>query len=120
MQIQMLEHVCWQSCQRHTYAWASELAIVLTWCGIVCVVLFVKVSVGGVVFHGDDAGKVFPCVRQEGRLMALVKGLTLASQISEHAGSYLNAEVVQVWRIENLEQSAAWYESADGLLTVVR
>ena len=79
-----------------------------------------KVSVGDIVFRADEAGKVCGCVRQDGQLFALVKPLTLVSQLSEHAGSYRPTEETKVWRIEALEQSLAWHLSADALLVVVR
>ena len=87
-------------------------------CGVVCVALFLKVSVGDIVFQ--EAGRVCSCVRQEGRLLALVKLLTFVSHLSQHSGSYRPSDVVQVWRIESLEQSVACYPYADGLLTVIR
>lgn len=95
-------------------------AFVFVGCGVVCMVRLLKVSVGDIVFRADEAGRICSCVRQEGRLLALVKLLTFVSQLSEHAGSYRPSDLVQVWRIESLEQSLAWYSSADGLLTVVR
>ena len=79
-----------------------------------------EVSVGDIIFRADEAGKVCSCIREDGRLFALVKTLILVRPLSDHAASYRPCERVDVWRAEVVEQSLAWYPCADGLLTVLR
>jgi len=79
-----------------------------------------EVSVGDIVFRGEQAGEVEACIWHENTLYALVNVLACHSEVTRHSRKWVPSGQRNGWPANDLEQCAAWYACEDGTLTTLR
>jgi hypothetical protein len=77
------------------------------------------ISVGDVVFDGDQPGQVLACVSQQGRLYVIVDVFELSRRISKHSAHWRPGCGRQVWDAASCACALAWKRAASTTLIIM-
>jgi len=79
-----------------------------------------KISVGDVVVHGSNVGRVVACCVEGQDMFALVGAWRHVSGISPHSSKWRKVGSERaVWRAIHLRECLAWREDSDDMVTVI-
>ena len=78
-----------------------------------------QVSVGDMVFRGEEAGEVQGCIAFAGDLYALVKAFVRGAAVTATSHRWAPVGTLVAWPAAELEQAAAWHCSG-GAVVVLR